>query len=112
MEYLKAWIFLQYKLKDNGEEVDEILLKYVEQIFDNLSELVNTKFVERTSDGNFKVAELASLQVENRELKKELMIAQELLVNSQAFVSSMRLDHYENIKTRFIKRNENVEIQN
>jgi len=69
MEYLKAWIFLQHKLRDNGEEIDEILLKYVEQIYDNLTNLVNTKLVERTQTGNFKVAELTDLQVENRILK-------------------------------------------
>ena len=72
MEYLKAWIFLQHKLRDKGEEIDETLLKYVEKLYNELNGLLATGFVKKTKTGNFEMAALADAQVENRLLKDAL----------------------------------------
>lgn len=74
MEYLKAWIWKQQKLREKGEEIDETLLKYVEKMYNQMKALIETKLVRRTKTGNFEVAELADLQVENRSLKDKITI--------------------------------------
>lgn len=70
MEYLKAWIWTQQKLKEKGEPAaDETLVKYVEGLLNSMQSLLDTKLVRRTKTGNFELAELADLQVENRILR-------------------------------------------
>ena len=72
MEYLKAWIFKEKKLIEQGKSSsDPVLLKYVEKLFLQMQSLVETKLIRRTKDGNFELAELADYQVQVRELKDE-----------------------------------------
>lgn len=110
MEYLKAWIWTQKKLAENGEEIDETLLKYVEKMFTQMQGLIETKLVKRTKTGNYELAQLADSQAEIKLLKNEIFIARELLVNSKPFVSTMQLHDWKVSTEGFLKRNENAKI--
>ena len=72
MEYLKAWIWKEHARKEKGEEVDETLLKYVENLYSQLKGLLDTKLIRRTKTGNFELAEIADFQTENRILRDSL----------------------------------------
>lgn len=109
MEYLKAWLFKEKALAKNGKkthtEDEKTFLKYLENMLNQIESLMATKMIRKTKTGNFELAEIADLQTENRVLKGEVQLARELLSNSRAFVSTMRLDHYEKGKKDFIQRN-------
>lgn len=106
MEYLKAWLWTQEQLKKKGKPIaDEVLIKYVEKLLANTKAFLDTGLVTREKDGNFKLAKLADMQVENRMLKDEVELARELLSNSKASVFSMVLHEYEQKKKDFIERN-------
>lgn len=75
MEYLKAWLFKERKLAEQGKKThseDELtLMKYIEKLVTQLDGLLATKLVRRTKAGNFELAELADYQSQVRILKEE-----------------------------------------
>lgn len=72
MEFIKAWVWKEEKRRDNGEVIDDTLLKYVKKLYESQRDLVLSGFVIREKNGNYRLAEIANLQVENRFLKEEV----------------------------------------
>lgn len=74
MEYLKAWVWKEKKLQEQGKAgADPTLVKYVENLVQQMQGLMDTKLIRRTKSGNFELAELADAQVEVRQLKERIV---------------------------------------
>lgn len=74
IEYLKAWIFANKAREKKGMEPfnDFKATEYVERLVDSLEKLTSTGLVEKTTDGNFVLAQLADAQVQVRQLENEI----------------------------------------
>lgn len=74
MKYLIAWIFAQRAIeKKGGQLIDPNLVKYVEQLVLNVQSLVVSGFINKNSEGNFVLAEIADLQVQIRNQEQTIL---------------------------------------